>query len=261
MESLCNLFFELSNEDRLRIFLQLEGKALRMTHLSRELNLTVQETSRHLSRLSEKKLIQKDIEGFYSFTPSGEQVLRIIPGFEFISEHGEHFTTHTSSCLPHSFASRIGDLVNSTLTDDVMVAFHRVENRIREAEEYVWILSDQILMSSLTPLIEAIKRGARLKIILPKDLTPPLGFTDHDKQQFFEQAAMSKLMKNRFIEKVDVAIVMSEKEAAVTFPTLDGRIDYGFGFVTTDKLGHTWCRDLFLYYWERATTEIPEHLR
>ena len=66
MESLCNLFFELSNEDRLRIFFQLEGKALRMTHLSRELDLTIQETSRHLSRLSEKKLIQKDVEGFLS---------------------------------------------------------------------------------------------------------------------------------------------------------------------------------------------------
>ena len=261
MESLCDLLFELSNEERLRIFLQLDRKTLKMTHLSKELDLTVQETSRHLSRLSEKRLIQKDVEGFYSLTPYGEQVLRILPGFEFLSKHGEHFTTHTPLCLPHSFSSRIGDLVNSTLTDEVMVAFYNVENRIREAEEYVWILSDQILMSSLTLLAEALKRGAHFKIIIPKDLTPPPGFTDHGKQQFFEQAAMSNLMENRFLERVDVAIVMSEKEAGVTFPTLDGRIDYGFGFVTTDKLGHAWCRDLFLYYWERATTEIPEYLR
>ena len=260
MERLCNLFFELSNEDRLRILLELDGKALKLTHLSRELDLTVQETSRHLSRLSEKRLIQKDVEGFYHATPYGEQVLRIIPGFEFLSEHGEHFTTHTLSCLPHGFASRIGDLVSSTLTDDVMVAFHNVENRIREAEEYVWILSDQILMSSLTLLVEALKRGAEFKIILPKDLTPPPGFIDHGEQQFFDQAVMSNLMENRFLEKVDVAIVMSEKEAGVTFPALDGRIDYGFGFVSTDKLRHAWCRDLFLYYWERATIEIPEHL-
>ena len=260
MKRLCDLFFELSNEDRLRIFLQLDGKALKLTHLSRELDLTVQETSRHLSRLSEKRLIQKDVEGFYSLTPYGEQVLRIIPGFEFLSRHGEHFTTHTPSCLPHSFASRMGDLVNSTLTDDVMVAFHNVENRIREAEEYVWILSDQVLMSSLTLLVEALKRGAHFKIILPKDLTPPPGFVDHGEQQYFERATMSNLMENRFLEKVDVAIVMSEKEAGVTFPTIDGRIDYGFGFVTTDKLGHDWCRDLFLYYWERATTEIPKYL-
>ena len=260
MESLCNLFFELSNEDRLRILLELDRKALKLTHLSRELDLTVQETSRHLSRLSEKRLIQKDVEGFHHLTPYGEQVLRILPGFEFLSEHEEHFITHAISCLPHSFASRIGDLVNGTLADDVMVAFHNVENRIREAEEYVWILSDQVLMSSLTPLVEALKRGASFKIILPKELTPPPGFIDHGDQKIFEQAAMSNLMENRFLDKVDVAIVMSEKEAGVTFPTLDGRIDYGFGFVTTDKLGHAWCRELFLYYWERATTEIPEYL-
>jgi len=260
MESLCNLFFELSNDDRLRIFLQLEGNALKMTHLSRDLDLTVQETSRHLSRLSEKRLIWKDVEGFHHLTPYGEQVLRILPSFEFLSKHEEHFTTHSISCLPHSFASRIGDLVNSKLMDDVMVAFHNVENRIREAEEYVWILSDQVLMSSITLLVEALKRGARFKTIMPKDLTPPPGFTAHGEQQFFEQATRSKLMENRFLNKVDVAIVMSEKEAGVTFPNLEGRIDYGFGFITTDKPGHVWCRELFQYYWERATEEIPESL-
>jgi len=261
LENLCNLFFELSNEDRLRIFLQLNGKALRMTQLSRMLTLTVQETSRHLSRLSEMKLVKKDVEGFYSYTPVGEQVLRLIPGFEVISKHVEHFNTHNYSFLPHTFTSRIGDLVNCTLTDDVMVGFHRVENRILEAEEYVWILSDQILMSSIDPLKKAINCGAQFKIILPIRMNPPAGFIDHDDEKFFEEATVSKFMERRFLEKIELSMVLSEKEAGVVFPTLDGRLDYGFGFLTTDKLGYDWCKDLFLYYWEKATIEIPEYLR
>jgi DNA-binding transcriptional ArsR family regulator len=63
MEDLCNLLFEVSNEDRLRILLQLDKEALNATNLSKELDLTIQESSRHLSRLSRVKLIQKDVEG------------------------------------------------------------------------------------------------------------------------------------------------------------------------------------------------------
>ena len=86
MESLCDLFFELSNEERLRIFLLLDEKTLKMTHISRELDLTVQETSRHLSRLSDKMLIRKNVEGFHSLTSYGEQIFGLIPGFKFFSD-------------------------------------------------------------------------------------------------------------------------------------------------------------------------------
>ena len=46
MENLCSLLFELSGEDRLRILHQLDKKAMNVTHLSKELDLTKQEVSR-----------------------------------------------------------------------------------------------------------------------------------------------------------------------------------------------------------------------
>jgi predicted transcriptional regulator len=257
MESLCDLFFELSNEERLRIFLLLDEKTLKMTHVSRELDLTVQETSRHLSRLSDKMLIRKNVEGFYNLTSYGEQILGLIPGFKFMSKYKEYFTKHNLSHIPRRFLNGIGALSNSSLTDDVLVAFHNVENRIRNADEYVWILSDQVLMSSVNLLIEAIKRGAHFKVIMPKNLTPPQGFKNYGEQQSYENATISQYMETRFADKVEVAIVMSEKEAGITFPTLEGRIDYGFGFITEDQLGHEYCKELFRYYWDRASKELP----
>ena len=257
MESLCELFFELSNEERLRIFLLLDKKMLKMTHVSRELDLTVQETSRHLSRLNEKMLIKKNVEGFYSLTSYGEQILGLIPGFKFLSKYKEHFTKHNLSHIPRRFLNGVGNLSNSSLTDDVLVAFHNVENRIRIAEEYVWILSDQVLMSSVNLLIEAMKRGAYFKVIMPKDLTPPQDFKKYGENQSLENTTISQYMETRFADKVEVAIVMSEKEAGITFPTLEGRIDYGFGFITSDQLGHAYCKELFLYYWDKASKEVP----
>lgn len=257
MESLCDLFFELSNEERLRIFLLLNEKKLKMTHISRELDLTVQETSRHLSRLSDKMLIRKNVEGFYNLTSYGEQILGLIPGFKFMSKYKEYFTKHNLSHIPRRFLNGIGNLSNSSSTEDVLVAFHNVENRIRNAEEYVWVLSDQVLMSSINLLIDAMKRGAQFKVIMPKNLTPPQDFKNFREQQSLDNAIGSQYMETRFADKVEVAIVMSEKEAGITFPTLEGRIDYGFGFITSDPLGHAYCKELFLYYWERASKKFP----
>ena len=249
MERLCNLLFELSNEDRLKILLGLQERAMRLTHLSEQLNLTVQETSRHLSRLSDAKLIKKDVDGLYRSTPYGEHSMKLLSGFRFLSQHREYFTTHTTSHLPHEFVSRIGDLVNCTFEDDVMVAFHGVEHMIQEAQEHVWILSDQILMSTQPFLVKAVKRGVEFRLILPEDMTPPQGFKP--------TLTITKRGKMRTLKRVDVGLATSEKEGVVAFPTTDGRMDY-LGFGLTDERSHKWCRDLFLYYWEKGKRGKPK---
>ena len=249
MKRLCNLLFELSSKDRLKILLELEKKAMRLTSLSKKLNLTVQETSRHLSRLSDAELIKKGGNGFYRSTPYGEHAMKLLPGFQFLSKHREYFITHTTSRLPNEFASRIGDLLNCTFTDDVMVAFHGVETMIQEAQEYVWILSNQILMSTRPFLEEAVKREVEFRVILPEDLIPPPGFEPNP--------TIDKVMKMRTLKRVDVVIAMSEKKALEVFPTIHGKMDY-FVFGTTDERSHKWCKGLFLYYWERAKPGKPK---
>ena len=253
MERLSNLFFELASKERLRILLQVQEKALRLTHLSKKLNLSVQETSRHLSRLSDAMLIKKDVDGCYHLTPYGEQTIQLLPGFKLLSQHREYFTTHTLSCLPHEFISRLGDLVNCTVEDDVMMAFHSLENMIREAQEYIWILSNQILMSTQPLLVEAVKRGVEFRLILPKDMTPP--------PDYKPAGLNTELFKMRILKKVEIAIAISEKDGGICFPTTDGRIDYQETLGTplsADEHSHKWFRDLFLYYWMRAKPGKPK---
>ncbi len=248
MERLCDLLFELSNEYRLRILLKLNEKAMRLTHLSEALDLTVQETSRHLSRLGDSKLIVRGVDGFYRPTPYGEHARRLLPGYNFLSKHREYLTTHTTYHLPDEFVNRIGDLVNCTFTDEVMVALHEVEKLIQEAQEYVWILSDQILMSTLPFLEQAIKRGAKFRLILPEDFIPP--------SDFKPIPTIPNLIERRTLKRVDLIITTSEKRARIAFPGIE-RMDH-IGFGSTDESSHKWCRDLFLHYWERAKTGIPK---
>lgn len=237
------LLFELASNERLKIMLLVEKQELKLSHISKKLGMTITEASRHLQRLSEAKLLEKDVEGLYKLTPFGQLTLSLIPSFDFISKHRDYFAAHTLSRLPYEFVGRMGDLANCAFTDDVMVAFHSVENLIEEAKEYVWILSNQVLMSTLPLLEKAIKRGVMFQLIMPEDLTPPAGFKPLPE--------IFNLIERRTLPRVDLIIAMSEKQARLSFPTKDDKMDY-LGFGSTDERGHRWCRDLFTHYWGKA---------
>jgi len=222
LENLCNLLFELSNEDRLRILHQLNKKAMNVTNLSKTLGLTTQESSRHVSRLGDVGLTEKDVDGLHRLTPYGELALKQLKGLEFISQHSDYFTSHTLARIPPEFVCRIGDLVNSTHVDDVMAAFYNVDKVFREAEEYIWVITK-------------IKESYRAKDM-----------------ETARRARITGLLEERILERLDICLYMSEKEVAgVAFPFPDGRFDY-LGFTATDERSHKLCRDLFQYYWERA---------
>lgn len=242
------LLFELASSDRLKIMSLVEKQELKLSHISKKLDMTVTEASRHLQRLSEAKLLEKDAEGRYELTPFGQLTLSLMPSFDFISKYRDYFAAHTLSRLPHEFIGRMGDLANCAFTEDIMVAFHSVECLIVEAKEYVWILSNQVLMSTLPLLDQAVKRGVKFQLIMPEDLIPPPGFIHLPHHISMDQ---SKLVERRMLSRVDLIIAMSEKTARLSFPASDGKMDY-VGFGSTDERGHKWCQDLFMHYWEEA---------
>jgi predicted transcriptional regulator len=259
MENVCSLFFELSNEDRLKIMLELEKEPLKLTHVSKKLDLTSSETHRQLSRLSETKLVVKDVEGFFSLTPFGEQALKWIPGYTFISDNSEYFQSHTLSNLPHDLLLRLGDLSDCQFSNDALVSVSNIETMIREADEYFQNIHDQYLLSAYPLASEAVKRGVYVKSIDPVvySPSPPLkGEISEENQKTLSQALEDGKLINRQMEQFDVFLWMSEKEVAiVSFPTHDGKFDY-LGFTSKDDRAHKWCNDLFRYYWERAE---PKH--
>jgi predicted transcriptional regulator len=248
MERLSKLLFELSNENRLSIIVELEKSAMKLTALSRKLEFTVQETSRHLSRLSGALLVMKDVDGSYHITPLGKQTIEHLSGLEFLANHSGYFKTHTPALLPREFASRIGDLVKCGFSDNVMQSFGTVESMIKAAEEYIWIASDYVLSSTLPLLEDAGSRGLEFKTILPENLLLP-AFSESHEHPFSSHG--QERLEHRTLKKIDTILVLSEKNAVVTFPTIEGKMDY-LGFETIDELSHTWCKNLFQYYWERA---------
>lgn len=264
MEKLCNLLFELSNEDRLLILLQLKKKSSKIAHVSRKLNFTVQETSRNISRLKEAKLVRRMGDGSFDLTEYGENALNLLSGFNFLSKHPEYFTTHTLSRLSHEFFCRIGDLVECTYIGDVMLTFFEAETMMDEAEEFLWLLSDQYLVSASSHIKNALEKNVKVKSILPSDLPFPKGYFEQESIKEYliieKKARRDGRLEERWVERVDTTMGVSDKlSGRVFFPTLEGHFDYR-GFTVVDEPSHKFCKDLFEYYWSKATTRIPDHV-
>ncbi len=250
MEKLGNLMFELANEDRLRILIRLQEKAIRLTQISNKLKLNIQETSRHLSRLSEAGLVSKDAEGRFRIQPFGEEILILLDGFEFLEKHRDYFNSHVLSELPPSFRYRIGELKTCVLSNDFFTSLHLTDNLIRRAEKYVWMISDQVLVSSKPFAKELIEKGTtKFRWILLEDLMPP---PDFEPLPF-----VSGRMERKTLKKIDVAMAITEKEAQLAFRGTDGKMDFRT-FSVVDPLPLNWCKELYEYYWTRAKIGRPK---
>jgi predicted transcriptional regulator len=46
---------------------------------------------------------------------------------------------------------------------------------LQEANEYIWIMSDQILTSTVPIIGERLKRGVEFRFIFPETIVPPPG--------------------------------------------------------------------------------------
>jgi predicted transcriptional regulator len=243
MERLNKLFFELSSAERISIMLELKKKSLKLSQVSRKMDLTVTESSRHLQRLREAKLIQKNTEGHFSVSTFGDLILSLISPLNFVTKNQKYFQEYNMSGVPEQFIERLGELEKSTYVKETFKNLEEGEKEIREAEEFVWILSNDIFSNTIPVLMEKAKKTFDLRIILPDGKFPP--------EDLSRLPSTNQNIQKGTLSRVDVLVVMTEKYAVFCLPDHKGRIDYT-GFGGKDDKFHKWCKDLFLYYWNRA---------
>ena len=239
MENLCDLLFEFSSAERMNIMQSLLEERLKLSHVSKKLDMTVTEASRHLQRLSDVHLIDKDIDGTFGPTPYGELAIKLLSSLDFISSNRQYFLEHDVSTIPDEFISRINELTLVKLNTDVVSVLPYVNTMLQEANEYIWILSyARTLPNTLSIVEEKIKSGVDVRRIHPENRIP---------------SPNTPILADprRILQSIDVRIVMTENEAMCSLPLMDGKIDYT-SFIGKDPKFHKWCKDVFLYYWEKA---------
>lgn len=236
---LSRLLFELSHPWRLKVLLLIAEARQRHSYISKKLKISPQETTRHLTRLQDAKLIEKDMQGFFRLTSYGKTVLSLLPGFEFLAEIGENLM-NLNLDIPKEFIERIGELKSFEQVEGVMMIFRRVELALADAEKYMWIITPEILMSTV-PIVDRNRdKGVEFRLIRPRNVKYPPGFKPRPSEHL------------RLTGEIKISMVMTEKSAGFCLPARDGKIDFSIAFFSQGEEFHKWCKDLFLYYWERA---------
>jgi len=136
-----------------------------------------------------------------------------------------------------------------------MSTLSTVEDMMAEAEEYVLTIADSILQSYLPLELESVMRGVMNRTIVLRgvQMSPGVVAVARREESVLAAAGMSKFLEIRYIDRVDVYLVMSEKEVAgITFRTVDGGFDH-MHFSGKDLRFRGWCKDLFEYYWEKSS--------
>ena len=249
-----DLLFEMSNENRYRILLIIKEEKKRITDLTRQTNLTTTEVRRHVTRLSEVGLIQRDIEGYYRVTPYGETCVFLLQEIDFLSTNKEYFKAHNPQLVPTQFLKQIGKLRNATKISNPVEYFRLTQNLLKEANTHVWIIVDQFPMNLLTSLVETIDRGVKIKIIEPRErvLEPDLDALTSEESQAYNRTRSTPLYEQRMNDDIPIQLYLSESNSIISFPRSDAAYDYT-GITSTDESALNWCNDLFDHVWAQSS--------
>lgn len=233
------LFFEFASESRLSILRELQKENLKMQEIARRLDVTATEAFRQLERLSAALLVKKQSDGTFALAEYGKIVLQLSSSLDFVSKYKNYFSTHDVMRLPFQLVNRLGELSQASLGMDTIENLNRAERAFIEAEEFGWGIAEGTIPVQMSPIMfERSQKGLKLKFLLPENRLPAA-------------TATVKNVEVKGICEVPAIVVLPEKEGAICFRQLEGKVDYA-GFFGKDPTFLNWVKDLFLYYWEKG---------
>lgn len=245
-DEISKVLFELSSNRRASILFKIRKENLKMQEIAKALDMTVTETFRHLQRLTDAKLVEKNSDGTYAITSLGDLASGFLTGFNFILKNSDYFLEHDLSIVPYEFVDRLGELSKAEFCIEPISSFNRVRKILAGAEKQFWTMAEQVDSTTKNPAEDKMVAGLDFKFIMQKNLA-----------ETWAGSNAKVLVGSRYIERVPVALVVSEKESSVVFRTHKGVLDY-LGLFSTDPRFCKWCSDLFLYYWDRAERWYPD---
>jgi predicted transcriptional regulator len=239
----AELLFNLASADRLVLLRKIDAGGQNLTNLSKTINASMAEGTRHIKRLTEAGLVRKDSEGFYGTTPVGKSILRLLPGIGLLLEHRDYFKSRELSFLPLEFVERIGELSTARRVNQLSAVLEHIKSVVSQGKNHVWLISD-----NLFPQWPGIG-SAFLSTDLPVRLIAEESTSRKVLSEYKSRLPRSEIA---VLKEVRIGMAINESTAGVCFPTETGGIDFTSGFAGSDPTFLTWCNNLFEHYWASA---------
>jgi predicted transcriptional regulator len=227
-----------------------EEKEYRLGDIAQRLDSSIQEASKHVARLREQNLVEKDpSNGYYALTALGKLVIKLLPSIEFLSQNKEYLLTHNISSLPEEFIERIGELQEHQYNAKVGLVLSFTHQVIREADKFVWLMSDHSLIDVFD--IERDRdRSLTWRIILPTG-----NKIDWQNLRSYTKEVHSRI-EIGFSHEIIAGMALNEKIAGLLLPDLRGSLDFNSGYISSNLSFCKWCQDLYNYIWSKSEKAI-----
>jgi len=247
-EDISKILFELASSRRASILFEVQKQNLKMQQIAKAVDMNVTEVFRHLQRLSDARLVEKQVNGTYAITSLGNLTIGLLSDLNFILKHGDYFLDHTISCLPYEFVNRLGELSDGEFCGDTLTTLNRVRNMVFEAEEYIWAMAEQSESSHVQVTNEKVSKGLEFKFIMQENFAKTAKIVPE----------VEHLKQRRILQQVCITLLINEKESVIHLRRHDGEMHYA-GFFGRDEKFRKWTCDLFKYYWDQAEPWRPRH--
>jgi predicted transcriptional regulator len=251
-EGVGSLFFELAGDLRLSMLTKLSQKSYRLSQLASELDATMQEAHRNMTRLIDSGLVAKDKEGELVLTAYGRTVVTIIPGYDFLYRNRDFFLDHSLGDLPPKFIQRMGAFQNCEIVHGVMAILQRWKNLYSESEKYIREIMAQVPLDLIETVSSRVEAGVKFYYIFASNAVVPKGRTQLLQKVGWRNFISRGLVERRMLPEVKVMMIFNEKQGCVLFPNMKGEPDLNMMFYGEDEEFLEWCADLFNYQWEKA---------
>jgi predicted transcriptional regulator len=241
LERLAELLFILASIDRLTLLSEIAIEKQRLSQLTTKLSATPQETSKHLTRLRDAKLIEKDSDGFFSLTAFGKIIVNLLPSIRFLTQNREYFLSHDISSLPLEFIERLGELQEGQYGDKVGSILAHAQQVVQDAEEYIWLMADHTLGGqgyvTGSGKLES-SSTVTWRVIIPADSS--IDWTRLRRSVGTHKGRIEyHLMEDP--NDIKAGMALNEKIAGFTLPNTTGKLDFNSGFRSNNPLFRKWC--------------------
>jgi predicted transcriptional regulator len=256
LEYLAELLFILASIDRLTLLSEIAIEKQRLSQLTAKLSATPQETSKHLTRLRDAKLIEKDSDGFFGLTAFGKIIINLLPSIKFITQNRDYFLSHDVSSLPLEFIERLGELQEGVSAGNVGSVMAHIQQVVQDADEYIWLMADHRLGGG-----EYVVKSKKLKssatvtwrVIIPDDSS--INWTSVRADVGTHKGRIEyHLIEDA--KDIKAGIALNEKIAGLGFPDSTGKLDFNRGFRSDNPLFRKWCQDLFVFHWNKTGKRV-----
>ena len=252
-EGAGSLFFELAGDLRLSMLMKLIQKQYRLSQLATELDATMQEAHRNMTRLIDSGLVMKDSEGDLILTPYGITIVSLIPSYDFLFSQKEYFLEHSLGELPRKFVQRLGSLRNCEIVHGVMAILQRWKTLYAKSDEYIKEIMAQVPLDLIETVSDRVQMGVKFSYIFASNVVIPKGRSQILQKIGWRNLMAKGLVERRMLDEVKIMTIFNETQSCVLFPNLKGEPDLNIMFYSEDNEFHDWCEDFFFYQWEKAS--------